>query len=179
MINKKALIVIDLQRGCKQKTEPHNLDLIINRVNRLASEYRKNGQVVIFIQHDGTNEGQYLPGTEEWSLLDELIVTPSDLIIPKTANDAFYNSTLEHELKSRNIDEIAICGWATDFCVNATVQSAYVKDFNVTVVEDAHTVANRKDIPAEKIIEHFNWLWQNMAPTNGSLNVLPFYEIIT
>ena len=50
---------------------------------------------MIFIQHDGSQWNVYKPNTEEWKLLDELEVLPSDLILSKTANDSFYKSTLE------------------------------------------------------------------------------------
>jgi hypothetical protein len=33
-------------------------------------------------------------------------------------------------------------------------------------------------LDAEKIIEHYNWVWQDMVPTKGRIEVKPFDEIV-
>lgn len=68
-----------------------------------------------------------------------------------------------------NINELVIAGCATDFCVVATVKSALVHDYNLTIIEDAHTTADRPHISAEKRIAHHNWLWANLTPTEGKV----------
>ncbi|MDR2270296.1 MAG: hypothetical protein LBF27_05255 [Sphingobacterium sp.] len=45
----------------------------MDRINELSQQFRKSGNPVIFIQHDGTKENCFLPGTEDWSLLTEVI----------------------------------------------------------------------------------------------------------
>ena len=42
------------------------------------------------------------------------------------------------------------------------------------VVEDGHTTSDRPHISAETVIAHYNWVWQNMIPTEGSIKVRPF-----
>lgn len=64
------------------------------------------------------------------------------------------------------VKELYITGCATDFCVEATVQSALAKHYDVTVVADGHTTAERPYLSAEKVNEHYNWVWQHMIPTN-------------
>jgi nicotinamidase-related amidase len=72
-----------------------------------------------------------------------------------------------------------ITGCATDFCVNATIHSALVKDFNITVVRDCHSTADRPNFKAEKLIDFHNWLWANLTPTNGTIQVKELKEIIS
>lgn len=178
-MSKKALLVIDMQRGSfTHKTPRYDTDGIVNRINTLAENFRLSGNVVIFIQHDGTTNNEFVPQTDEWKLLPELNINEHDILINKYANDIFYNSNLKHKLDSLNIDELYITGCATDFCVEATIQSALTKDYKITVVKDGHTTGNRPHLNAEKVIEHYNWVWQNMIPTKGFIKVEDFSTII-
>jgi nicotinamidase-related amidase len=60
---------------------------------------------------------------------------------------------------------------ATDFCIDATVKAALSKDYNVTVVSDAHTTDDKPDLPASILIKHYNWIWSVMAPTKQRISV--------
>ena len=64
-----------------------------------------------------------------------------------------------------------ITGCATDFCIESTIQSALTKDYNITIVEDGHTTGERPHLKAEKVIEHYNWVWKNMISTEGKIKV--------
>jgi nicotinamidase-related amidase len=70
-----------------------------------------------------------------------------------------------------------ITGCATDFCVESTIQSALTKDYTIIVVSDGHTTGERPHLTAKKIIEHYNWVWQNMLPTEGKIEVKNFEKI--
>jgi len=107
-----------------------------------------------------------------------MLIKTGDEIISKTANDAFYNTTLKDILTQNNIKEIKITGSATDFCVDAKVKSALTKDYNITVISDGHTTKNRGDINAKQLIDYFNWLWKELAPTEGKIEVIDFNNFI-
>ena len=174
----KALLVIDMQKGSfTPETPRHDTPGIINRINLLADKFRTSGNHVFYIQHDGTKNNDFIPSTEAWEILLELNVSKEDVFINKYANDVFYNSNLKSKLEAHHINELFITGCATDFCVEATIQSALAKDYNITVVKDAHTTGDRPHLSAEKIIEHYNWVWQNMIPTKGTIKVEEFDTI--
>lgn len=168
----KALLIIDMQQG---SFIPYSLrhDTIgtIDRINTLAARFREQNFPVIFIQHDGTKENCFLPGSSDWQLLPELHVAASDYLVSKTVNDCFYKSELSKLLEQHQITSLFITGCATDFCVDTTVKSALSKDYQVTVIADAHTTADRPVGPAAKVIEHYNWLWADMTPTKYPLEV--------
>ena len=100
------------------------------------------------------------------------------MILSKTANDAFYNTELETVLKKNKITDLFITGCATDFCVNATVHSALIKDYNIFVVKDCHTTTDRLDLSAEKVVQYHNWLWENMTPTKGKIKLVLSKDLI-
>ena len=175
MTTKKALLIIDMQKGSfTPKTPRFNTRGVVNKINALAKLFRTKNLPVIFIQHDGTNMNEFIPNTTEWALLDDLEVAPTDVLIDKYANDVFYKSKLQEKLIKLNIKELVITGCATDFCVESTIQSALTKDYLVTVIEDGHTTGDRPHLKAEKVIEHYNWVWKNMIPTYGSITVKPY-----
>lgn len=178
MKNKKALLVIDMQKGSfTPKTPRFDTDGVVQRINSLAQTFREMKSPVIYIQHDGTGSGAFEKNTLAWEVLDSLEVEPEDILIDKYANDVFYKSHLESTLKKLRINEILITGCATDFCVESTVQSALAKDFNITVVADGHTTGERPHMSAEKVIAHYNWVWQNMMPTMGRIEVQSYRQI--
>ena len=175
----KALLIIDMQVGSfKPGTPRFDAEALIQRINALSNDFRNNGDAVIFIQHDGTKENSYLPGTSDWNILPTLMKHPDDIVIGKTANDSFYNTDLETVLKDKDITDLFITGCATDFCVNATVHSALIKDYNIFVVKDCHTTANRTHLSAEKVIHYHNWLWENMTPTNGKIELVSSKDLL-
>ncbi len=179
MSDKKALIVIDMQKGSfTDETPRHDTEGVVNRINELAARFRTNGNPVIFIQHDGSKSNEFIPHTTAWELLEELDIKTKDQKISKTANDIFYKTELEEKLQELSIDELYISGCATDFCVEASIQSALSKDFKIKVLADMHTTADRPHLRAEKVIEHYNWVWQNMIPTKGHIEVITSKEAI-
>jgi nicotinamidase-related amidase len=174
----KALLVIDMQKGSfKPYSIRHNTLATIDLINTLAEQFRANNYPVIFIQHDGTKENGFFPNSDDWEILPELVIQPSDIRIAKTANDSFYNSLLQTLLIQHHVDELYITGCATDFCVDATIKSALSKDYKVIVVADGHTTASRPHIDAPTVINHYNWLWSDMTPTKHKIEVLTTEEI--
>jgi len=150
---------------------------LVHRINELTQLFREHNFPILFIQHDGTQAHEFIPNTNEWELLDDLVIKSNDIFINKYANDVFYNSQLQSKLIELETDELYITGCATDFCIEATVQSALTKDYNIIVVENGHTTGDRPHLNAEKIIEHYNWVWQNMIPTKGKIKVKDLISI--
>lgn len=172
MNNKKAVLIIDMQKGSfTEKTPRFDALGVVHRINMLTEIFRKLKQPIIFVQHDGTGTGEFEKNTIEWENLDTLNIQSTDIKIDKYANDVFYQSILQPLLKELQVTELFITGCATDFCVAATIQSALTKDYTITVVADAHTTGNRPHLKAEQIIEHYNWVWQHMIPTKGKIKV--------
>lgn len=111
----QALLIIDMQVGPFAETPRLDAPSMIQRINRLSDSFRSQGKPVIFIQHDGSKEDYLFPGSPEWQILPDLIRSDSDKLIGKNANDAFYRTELENYLQEKGINELVICGCATDF----------------------------------------------------------------
>ena len=175
----KALLIIDMQKtSFNPETPRYDSDRVIERINKLSRQFRQNGDKVIFIQHDGSKQNFCKPDTEEWEILSSIEINTTDIFISKTANDSFYNSTLEDNLIKLDVDNVVITGCATDFCVDSTVKSALTKDFNVIVISNGHTTADRPIMTAKQIIEHYNWIWKKMTPTKSRIELVDSDEYL-
>lgn len=169
----KALLVIDMQQGSfREDTPRYATSEVVENINKLSELFRNQDYPVLFIQHDGSAEGNFLPGTEEWKLLPELIQQEGDLYISKEANDAFYGSDLKDRLEMANVEELFITGCATDFCVDSTLKSALIRGYKIHLIRDGHTTGERPNLSAKEVIDYYHWIWENMLPTPSKIKLI-------
>lgn len=83
-----------------------------------------------------------------------------DIKIPNTAQDRFYNTDLDKELKAKGVTTIIIIGWKASGSVAYTTVGANLRDFTVVVPVD--TTASATDY--ETTIGFYNIL--NQGETN-------------
>ena len=178
MSKKVVLIVIDMQVGLFEAAPRHDAEHVVERINALSRTVRAVGCNVIFIQHD--DEPGYLlePGSEGWQILPALEREADDIVVRKKACDAFYETELQDVLDRYDPSPLIVTGCATDFCVDTSVRAAASRDFDVVVVEDGHTTADRPHLDAAAIIEHHNWLWKNLILPRSQVRVLPTQELL-
>ncbi len=174
----EALLIIDMQVGCFH-TPRYDKEGVIERINKVSRSFRAQGIPVIFIQHNGIRENYLLPGTEDFNLVKELVTDSGDYFVEKQVNSAFYQTELKTLLDKLNIGTLYITGLATDFCVNATVHSALTKDYDIVVISDCHTTADKTGLQAQDIIQYHNFLWHNLTPTEGHIRLKNHTEIIS
>lgn len=174
-----ALLVIDMQVGLfTEDTRRHDAEGVVRRINALATAVRRGGGLVIFVQHDGPTDDTFEPGSDGWRLLPSLEQDERDAIVHKRASDAFYETNLADVLRQHGSRQLIVTGCATDFCVDSTVRAAASLDYEVMVVEDGHTTADRPHVDAVSVIRHHNWLWQNLIHPKRQIKVLPAARVI-
>ena len=141
---------------------PFEADEVVKRINHVTTLARTAGIPIFLIQHE-------VPGyldheSEGWQLQKNLVVKDSDIRVRKTTGDSFLRTNLEEKLKSLNITNLVICGYASEFCVDNTTRRATGLGYTVQLVSDAHTTHDKKHLSAMKIREHHN-LTLSMGPT--------------
>ena len=157
-----VLLVVDMQEGLLQGEEKYDLAGVVERINRLAGRVRDRGGWVIFVQHDGAPGEDFAPNSAGWEILSSLRRDSQDRTVRKTLNDAFFGTSLKSDLNQLAPERVLVTGWATDFCVDATVRSAAALGFKVVVIADGHTVSARPHLGAEGVIDHHHWIWANL-----------------
>ena len=167
------MLVIDTQVGMLDSEAPvEDVDGVVYRINQLTRASRSAGDRVIFIQHWGPNEDLFAPNSRGWEILPSLQRSESDLVVSKTACDAFCHTELQSALGQHDITELLIAGWATDFCVDTAVRAAASLNYSIRVVGDAHTCADRPHLSAAAIFQHHNLTWVDLIVCGAPVSVV-------
>jgi nicotinamidase-related amidase len=159
MSGESALLIIDVQTAFfirELGVLVYSSDEYLARIRDLIARARKADVPVIFIQHDGKKGSPWEPGTKGWTIHLDISPKAGELVVNKPTPDAFYKTTLQKELDSMGIKKLIVAGIQSDLCVDTTVRRAYSLEYDVTVVEDAHTTFDTPLLRAPQIIAHHN-----------------------
>jgi nicotinamidase-related amidase len=154
----------------------YDADGVIQRVNEIAKVMRVTGGLVIFIRHE--DEGSLKRGARGWEIVPSLERKDSDLQVDNKACDSFYETNLADVLEKHGVKQLIVTGCATDFCVDITFRAAASRDYEVFVVKDGHTTKDSPHMKAKLIIDHHNWMWENLILPRNEVKVLPASSII-
>lgn len=169
-----VIIVIDMQIGMLDGGPKHDLAGLIDRINALTEMVRDGGGRVVWIRHCGDGFERHEQG---WEFLPDLVRMQDDLVVEKTLNDPFVGTPLANMLTDLLPHRVIVTGWATDFCVDATVRSAVSHGLHVVAVSDGHTLSDRPHLSASAVIAHHNWVWANLI-TNRTIRVLTTNQLL-
>lgn len=139
---KRALIVVDVQNeyfegGALPITYPPKS---FEQIKTAIAEAQKAGDFIIFVQHTSLKEnaGAFVRGSHMWEFHDEIKAIKSDLIIEKNHASSFVGTDLNYRLRSLGIDTVAIVGYMTQNCCDATARDASQLGFTVEFLSDAN-----------------------------------------
>ena len=156
MAGKRALLVIDVQRGFDDpELGPRDNPDAEANIARLIAAWRRRGDPIVFVQHDWQG-GPLERGTPGFELKDVVTGDP-DLRVVKTVHSSFHGDVdLDTWLRERGTGAIAVCGIQTNFCCETTARIGSDLGYDVWFVLDAtHTfdidVADGEVVPAAAI----------------------------
>jgi len=157
-----ALIIVYMQNGfCHEDGFMNKIGLdwttsrdAVEPVDRLAKAARAAGMPVFYTRYSLNADysdagllpevypqivevGGMVRDTWDGAIVDELAPQPGDRVIDKTRYSAFYDTTLEEQLRELGIDTVIVCGVTTNVCVESTVRDAFFRDFRIVVPSDA------------------------------------------
>lgn len=160
---KSAVLVTDVQtKVFDSDPRPFEADEVVKRINHVTTLARAAGILVFLIQHEVPGYLEY--ESDGWQFQKDLVVEDSDIRVYKTTGDSFLQTDLEEKLKSLEINNLIICGYASEFCIDNTTRRATGLGYTVQLVSDAHTTHNKEHLSARKIREHHN-VTLSMGPT--------------
>ena len=141
MANEKtALVVIDMQKAVLEASA-HSEKILAN-VAALVEKARAEGVPVVWVQHESERIPRNTPG---WQYVDELVFAPGEPLVPKTYADAFAETELKGVLEGLGAKHFYLCGAMTDACIRSTLFGGVYRGYDVTLVADAHTTADRDE----------------------------------
>jgi ureidoacrylate peracid hydrolase len=159
---KTALVVVDMQNYFMDESQQAGCPVgqtIVGNVNKIADTVRRTGGIVIWIQNlapDDTRESwktaheRYLPekadlrvesmtrGAWPFELWPDLDVQDNDFRVTKRRYSAFIqgSSDIELVLKDNGIENILVCGVATNVCCESTARDAMMLNYRALMVSD-------------------------------------------
>ncbi len=118
---------------------------IIPRVRAAIERFRQAGDPVIFVSdthRQDDPEFQVWPvhcvrGTEGARVPETIAPAAGDYVIPKRRYSGFFGTDLDLLLRELGVDELVLAGTCTNICVFFTAADARMRNYRVTVLEDA------------------------------------------
>ena len=149
-----SLLILDMQSYFLDQNSHAfipSAEAIVPGLELLARVYYEKNLPVIFTQHLNTRQDAGSMATW-WSDLIS-VEDPLSVIIPafdfsnryvmrKNQYDAFYQTTLEDNLRRKGVTQVLISGVMTHLCCETTARSAFVRGFDVFFLIDGTATYN-------------------------------------
>jgi nicotinamidase-related amidase len=143
MSDKKALIVIDLQKDYLwDKRKPmfnYDTETLVGNVNRAIASYKDAGYDIIYIKHILPKimwgVGFSIRETEGAELFEGVNVV-SDKIFEKNRSNTFTAKLFREYVKKQGYREMILCGLDECGCVGATAKGAVKAGIKVSMLTD-------------------------------------------
>ncbi|UCE15945.1 MAG: cysteine hydrolase [Candidatus Bathyarchaeota archaeon] len=152
-----ALLIIDMHVGNFSEPNPvYNANELLGKVKSLIRRARSAQTPIIYVQNNGSTGDPDEYSTPGWEIHPTIQPAEEDVVTQKQTPDAFHETNLHHELKSREIKRLIIVGLQTEYCIDTTCRRAFTLGYEVTLVKDAHSTWDSSTFTAQQIIEHHN-----------------------
>ena len=151
-IENAALLVIDVQQGLFERaTKVYQAEQFLDNLNCLIDAARETDTPVIFIQHE--NQNTLKRDSDTWQLHPRIQPNHEETLIHKQHGNAFFETSLQAKLASKDVGTLYITGLVTQGCVRATCLGALDLGYRLILVSDAHSTFSKS---AKGIIEKWN-----------------------
>ena len=156
------LIVIDMQKALMDD-ELYDLNGLIENVSRLIEAARENQVEVIYVQHDAGPGTGFSVGDEAFEIADEVAPREGERIFVKQINSCFGNRDFTVYLEEAKENALMIIGLQTNFCIDATVKSAFERGYRVIVPEGANSTFDNPYMNGETTCAYyFHEVWPGL-----------------
>jgi len=126
------LIVIDIQKGITDE-RLYDYAGFLKNVTSIIDAARKNSVEVIYVQHDDGPETGFSIGDIDFEIADQVAPEAGEKIFVKEINSCFGNKELTTYLDKQKDKVLMIVGLQTNFCIDASVKSAFERGYRVII----------------------------------------------
>jgi len=180
-----ALVLIDLQKGVVKMKMAHpvknvllkasmlvdvfrtvNLPVVVIHVNPLGAAWTKTRVEVSSLPKNVMMQKLAkvaMPVMGYTDIVPEIEVQPEDILIEKKTWNAFFQTSLNKELKKREITQLIFAGISTSIGVEGTARAASELGYNLIFATDAMT---------DRVLESHNNSIHNIFPRIGELGTV-------
>ena len=136
-----ALILVDIQNDYFSggRNPVVGAEAATRVAKQVLDKAREEHEPIIHIQHISLrpNATFFLPDTPGAEIHPLVAPLPDEIVVQKHHPNAFRETTLLDELRSRQISRLSFCGMMTHMCIDTTVRAASDLGFQCVVVGEA------------------------------------------
>ncbi|SFC73438.1 cysteine hydrolase family protein [Butyrivibrio sp. YAB3001] len=149
------LIVIDVQKGITDE-RLYDFDGFIRNVTNIIDAARKNKVEVIYVQHDDGPGTGFSFGDKDFEIADQVAPKENEKIFIKTINSCFGNNDLANYLRESKEKDLMIVGLQTNFCIDASVKSAFERGYKVIIPKGTNSTFDNDYMDRETTYKYYN-----------------------
>ncbi len=150
------LLVIDVQKGIMNE-KLYAFEKFANNIALLMDEARKNGIEVVYVRHDDGEGSGFSKGDEAFEIYDDIKPLEGEKVFDKKVNSCLNrNIGLLEYLQNKHIHSLIITGLQTDYCIDATVKSAFENGFEVIIPAGCNSTCDNAYMDAETTYKFYN-----------------------
>ena len=154
-----VLLVVDVQKGITDE-RLYAFDTFIDRITRLIDATRKNGTEVIYFQHDDGPGTGFSIGDEDFEIAGKVTPEKEEKVYIKTINSCFGNKAFTEYMEQQEDKRLMIIGLQTNFCIDATVKSAFERGYRVIIPKGTNSTFDNEYMNGETTCRYYNeFMW--------------------
>ncbi|MBR5345904.1 MAG: cysteine hydrolase [Clostridia bacterium] len=166
------LLVVDMQKGLVDE-ELYDYDAFVEKAVKLIDTARKNKVEVIYVQHDAGPGSGLSAGDDDFEIADQVSPAKGEKVFVKTINSCFGNREFKEYMEQQDDKRLMIIGLQTNYCIDATVKSAFERGYEVIIPEGTNSTFDNDYMTGETTVRYYNEdVWDGVA------DVIPFEEAL-
>lgn len=153
-MEKAALLVVDVQQALVDQG-PWRKEEMLGAIGALLGAFRERKLPVLFVRHDDGPGTALACGAPGWEIAREIAPRAGEPVLDKKYNSAFLRTGLEEQLREWGAGTLVITGLQTEYCIDATVKSAFERGLRVLLPEGGVSTFDNGGLAAEQINQWF------------------------
>lgn len=157
------LLVIDMQKGLVDE-DLYDYESFTENVKKLIDVARDNNVEVIYFRHDAGPGSGFSAGDESFEIADGFEPAPGEKVFDKTINSCFGNKEFKAYMKKQEDRRLMIVGLQTNYCIDATVKSAFERRYEVIIPEGSNSTFDNNYMTGETTVRYYNEdVWEELV----------------
>lgn len=166
-----VLVVVDIQKGITDE-RLFDFDNFIKNTSKIIDVARKNHVEIIFVQHDDGPGTGFSVGDKDFEIADQVKPLDSEHVFVKKINSCFGNRDFVEHLEKLSDKTLMVVGLQTNFCIDATIKSAFERGYKVIVPAGTNSTFDNDYMDAETTYRYYNeMMWPKRFAECVSLEV--------
>ncbi len=153
-MKKMALLIVDVQNALVEE-HPYNEIIMNENICKLIETARQSSIKVIYVRHDGGVGDELEANTRGWEIYKEVAPSNTDQLVEKKFNSSFKDTQLQEILNESKIDTLIIVGMQTEYCIDATIKSAFEHGYRVIVPERTTATFDNDFFTGETVLNYY------------------------